>query len=628
MFLVLAGIASAAEIAIEVGSVAAPAWRADGVTLAYSSPEDLQLSIAAVAVSGRPSIRDLRLRCTKLEAGKGARCDDASFSADVTGFGKLEGRLRARFINQWHWHAELDAPAQKLRVAIDQAGDALTVAIVTNGLNYSEPSGKYTAEKLSGKLTLAWDAARERLNLDLDAHAGQAYAEPLFFDFGALPLKANGAITPVVGRAMRAGTWRIEQLHATQGTAGTLELTGALDKAFKPTTLDATFTADNLGPLVTTDVLPFLIGGKLDGASASGKASGKLSMRDGRAHSLAVQFKDASLDAKKLGLALDGVSGDLNWLATGAPGSRLQWRGGAMSGVPLGASDIAFVAQGSNFTLTSPWRQPLLGGALKVDKLALRDAGTPQVTADFQGALDPIDLAALCKALGWPVFTGTLGGRLPGLSVRDDEWTIDGALEAQVFDGNVRIDKLRAMQPFGALPRVMADVQVRKLDLERLTGAFSLGRITGRLDGDVTGLRLLSWSPVAFDGRLYSTPGFGGERRISQRAIDTISSIGGGPTGLISRGFFKLFQDFAYDKLGISCVLRDGVCEMDGIEPVKSKDGQPGYYLVKGRLLPRIDVVGYARRVSWSNLIEQLKAARASGGPELKKPEPPKESVK
>ena len=78
----------------------------------------------------------------------------------------------------------------------------------------------------------------------------------------------------------------------------------------------------------------------------------------------------------------------------------------------------------------------------------------------------------------------------------------------------------------------------------------------------------------------------------------------------------SIFKDFSYDRMGISCVLRDGRCRMDGIEPAPPHDGQAGYYLVKGRLLPRIDVVGYTREVSWDTLVQQVEAALASGGPQ------------
>jgi hypothetical protein len=44
---------------------------------------------------------------------------------------------------------------------------------------------------------------------------------------------------------------------------------------------------------------------------------------------------------------------------------------------------------------------------------------------------------------------------------------------------------------------------------------------------------------------------------------------------------------------------------MDGVAPAP----HGGYYLVKGRGIPRIDVIGNSRRVDWPRLVQQLKAA-------------------
>ena len=376
------------------------------------------------------------------------------------------------------------------------------------------------------------------------------------------------------------------------------------------------FDAPALAPLFATDVQPFLIGTPLDGLLAQGAARGSVSLRGGSPTALAAEFSGVALSAGRLGLSVDDLSGQVHWAGAGAKPSSLQWSAGSIGRIPLGPSAVSFRAQGRDLELLAPWRQPLLEGAVHVQRLALSKVGLPQLDADFRAVLEPIDLAALCRALDWPVFGGTLGGQLPGLRVQNEVWSIDGALEAQVFDGTVRLENLRAIEPFGVLPRVAADAHMRRLDLETLTGTFSFGRITGRLDGDVEGLRLLEWKPVAFDARFHSTPGDHSRRRISQRAIDNISAIGGGPTGLLSRGFLSIFKDFSYDRMGISCVLRDGRCRMDGIEPAPPHDGQAGYYLVKGRLLPRIDVVGYTREVSWDTLVQQVQAALASGGPQ------------
>lgn len=605
-----AGPARATEVLVEVGTVEGSGWRAEGVALALKTPGDLQLGIAAITVADRPLLRGLRLDCPKLQAGAGARCDGAAFRATLAGGVRIEGPLRARFDHPRRWQAQLDAP--RLRVRLDQDGDTLAADITAAGLDYSEPAGRHAVEKLSARVKLRWDG--RRLELALDAEGGQAYVEPLFLDFTALPLRASASLA-------RAGSgWRIGRASAAHGSAGTIELAGLLDAALRPVDLDARLEARDLGPLLATAVLPFLAGTPLDDLVANGPARATLMLRQGAPRRFEARLDGVSVKAEKFGVGFDGLAGTARWAADAPdPDSHLQWRGGSLKRVPLEASQVAFVARGRDFRLTAPWRQPLLGGALSVTRLALRDIGGARPAAEFDGTLEPIDLAALCKVLGWPQFGGTLGGRLPGLTLRDDAWSIDGAFEAQAFDGSIRVGRLGALRLSGLQPEVTADVEVRRLDLERVTHAFSFGRISGRLDGDVRGLRLLDWSPVAFDARLYSTPGYGGTRRISQRAIDSLSSIGGAPTGALSRGFLGLFDDFAYARLGIGCALRDGVCEMGGVEPAGSEGGVAGYYLVKGRLLPRIDVVGYARRVSWHTLIEQLKAAQASAGPEMEK---------
>lgn len=579
------------------------------MTLALAPPHDLQLRAAVVTVAQRPVLRRLRLHCRRLLAGEGARCDDAAFHATLAGGSRLEGRLQARFDHPRRWQARLDTA--RLRVTLEQQGDALAADATAAGLDYSEPAGRHAAEGLSATARLRWDG--RRLEFAFDATGGQAYAEPVFFDFAALPLRVTAAVA-------RAGTaWRLERLRAAHGGAGSVELSGLLDRDGRPLDLDARLAARDLGPLLAAGVAPFLIGTPFEGLAASGPATATLALRKRAPRAFAARLDGVSVKAEKLGLSLDGLSGELNWATTAGAASRLHWRGGALKRVPLGPSGIAFIAHGDNFALTEPWRQPLLGGALGVARLALRGLGGAHPAAEFDGVLEPIDLAALCRALGWPEFGGTLGGRLPGLKLRDDAWSIEGALEAQAFDGSLRVGNVGVAGLFGPQPRVSADVELRRLDLERVTRAFSFGRISGRLDGEVSGLRLLAWSPVAFDARLYSTPGYAGARRISQRAIDSLSSIGGAPAGALSRGFLGLFDDFAYARLGIGCVLRDGVCEMDGVEPAPAAAGVAGYYLVRGRLLPRIDVVGYARRVSWGTLIEQLKAAQASDGPEVEK---------
>jgi hypothetical protein len=169
------------------------------------------------------------------------------------------------------------------------------------------------------------------------------------------------------------------------------------------------------------------------------------------------------------------------------------------------------------------------------------------------------------------------------------------------------------VRPFGVVPRLRADLTLDDLDLGLLTRALSFGSIEGRLDGRVTSLVMERWQPVAFDANFHTPADDTSRHRISQRAVDNLASLGGA-NAVLSSTFLRVFSEFSYERLGISCRLRAGVCEMGGVEPASR-----GFYLVKGGgLPPRIDVVGFNRRVDWQTLLSRLRALSSARGPVLR----------
>jgi hypothetical protein len=220
-------------------------------------------------------------------------------------------------------------------------------------------------------------------------------------------------------------------------------------------------------------------------------------------------------------------------------------------------------------------------------------------------ALEALDLGSLSQRLGWPDFEGTLGGTLPNALYERNRVSFEGGLAMQLFGGEVRIDDLALERPFGVAPSLAANVRFQDIDLAPLTGAFGFGEITGRLDGRIRDLRLVDWTPVAFDARLLTDRNWEGSRRISQRAVQDISDLGGSGlvAGLQAR-LLRTFDDFGYDRIGIGCVLKDNRCAMTGLK----KRGD-GYVIIDGRGLPRIEVVGFRRSVDWPTLVSRLKDA-------------------
>jgi hypothetical protein len=66
------------------------------------------------------------------------------------------------------------------------------------------------------------------------------------------------------------------------------------------------------------------------------------------------------------------------------------------------------------------------------------------------------------------------------------------------------------------------------------------------------------------------------------------------------------FNSFDYERIGLGCALRDGVCHLSGLEPVGE-----GYRLIQGRGMPRVQVIGYNRRVDWNLLLSRIRAVIA-----------------
>ena len=123
----------------------------------------------------------------------------------------------------------------------------------------------------------------------------------------------------------------------------------------------------------------------------------------------------------------------------------------------------------------------------------------------------------------------------------------------------------------------------------------------------------MRWRPVAFDARFATPEKDPSKHRISQRAVKSLAEIGGAGK-VLSSTLLRLFNEFSYARLGLSCRLERGVCHMGGVEPAPN-----GYYIVKGGgFIPRIDVIGFNERVDWNTLVDRLEGATSLPGPIVK----------
>jgi hypothetical protein len=289
----------------------------------------------------------------------------------------------------------------------------------------------------------------------------------------------------------------------------------------------------------------------------------------------------------------------------------MSWQGLQLMGLTLAPSAAEFHYDEVGWRLLNPVHMGLLDGALVIEGLAWLQIEELESKLVMDVRIDPLDLAALTGELGLPELGGRLAGRFPGVTYSDGRLAFTGGIDVNAFSGRIGVADLVVERLFGSTPALSAQVDMDRLDLLELTGAFGFGRMEGQASGYVHGLRLLDWRPVAMDARLY-THDDAPVRRISQRAVDNLSSLGGGGSALISGTVLRVFEDFPYARAGLACRLENNICRIDGVAPHESG----GFLIVEGRGLPRLDVVGHRRLVDWPRLTSQLAAMMASGSAE------------
>ncbi|BCX81917.1 hypothetical protein MIT9_P1499 [Methylomarinovum caldicuralii] len=454
--------------------------------------------------------------------------------------------------------------------------------------------------------------------LDLQLDQGEGLWLPFYWNFAAHPFRFSGQWRwRPRSRSLLLQDFRLRQ-------TGIWVLGGSVFK-YTPdnginTRGDLTFHS-RLPALFDNYLKPLLEGGNWEGLTVvTGWARGQVRWRNGpRRARLALER--LTLDDRQRRLGLNRLQAELYWqrsLDAGAqafPTSRLAWHAGHLYAIPFGAAGFLLRLVDDDIRLLRPATIPVLDGRLRIRELEILDlTRTPRLR--FAGDLKGISLEVLTRVLGLPPLAGTLDGHIPKVTYDHRRHTlkVDGRLVIEVFDGRIVVENLVVTDLFGALPRLRADIYLHDLDLEQVTGHFSFGRITGRLEGYVKDLQLENWRPVAFDA-WFGTPGDDRSRkRISQKAVENLTTLGGGSAvGVLSRLVLRLFDEFHYRRLGLGCRLRYNVCELRGIAAAPQ-----GFYIVQGSYLPRIDVIGYNRRIDWPTLIARLKRITQVQGPVIR----------
>ncbi|MEX2494578.1 MAG: hypothetical protein WD448_00735 [Woeseia sp.] len=644
-----------------------------GETLAAEIRIDLLVLPAA-----KLSLRDTLVTCRRFDITlEEARCRDAIFTVVLPGAGRetFSGEVSHRFTSGTtrftlrdlplaEGHVWLHGTASETRLDLEFRGEGLQLAAlaamgaeIDSGLgawsaagtasasgalalesgavsgvslhaelgdaSVSNESGTVVAEALRARLdvTASESAAGYDFTSRFFADAGEAYVEPFYAN-----VNEHALTFELDGFRHSAGDLEFTRFNFTQASlieaAGTLSIRVPQSEDAETLVSGSVQLQQSSVEAIYSGLLQVFLAGTIAGSlETEGTVAGNMTFDKNALLHADLFLSSVTVNDMDQRFSVSGLEGEIHWpgpagVVEDLKPSRLDWQSASVYAIPLQAGELVAALGGDDLRLLETLRIPAMGGALVVNRLVVKDYGKDDASGLLDATLEPVQLGQLSSAFGWPAFSGTLGGQLPMMQYNDGVLTVGGSLRANAFGGGIEFANLRLEQPFGLVPRLSGDLRLRRLDLEQLTNTFSFGLIQGRLSGDVTGLDMVSWRPVAMDLSLYTTVDDSSRKRISQRAVENLASVGGGgAAAALSSGFMKFFQEFSYTRIGLRCVLADGVCAMSGAGPAGENAFGQGYYIVKGSGLPRIDVVGYRHQVSWTELVRQLGSITASGPP-------------
>jgi hypothetical protein len=649
-------------ITLDIDKIIAPNWQAQEVQLKLNNLEQPNLSLYLTNFNldaVRPTWHNISLNCPKLQvqpaqiACKSAKLglqDEFSWldfsynksllNIDLHKFNLADGELSANlkfYPQNLNWQTNIIAKASSISEWLNyyklyfDGETAYTINglsdfnLTMNGspeldklhwlgslynLNLHNFDSSQVAENLSIELDtdIKFLPNSNIIGLKLSLQQGEIFFDPIYTNF-AQPLQLQFQLR------QQAEQYQLQQLIYQHDNIVNFTANAAFSwgEEFKIQRLNFVMPKTALNPFYETYLQSWLSAALQLDLLTKGYINANLDWEQDIL--LQIELDEVDLLAGNGSLAWQGLEGIIQWhnrLPNYA--TAVRWLKGQVSKFKFGSSQIYAEFLGSELKLHSPVRQPILDGALFVDKLNMHNIGRADMQLQFSGALRPISLGAITTAFGYPALDGQIAGLIPlasyDLSTRN--FVIDGNLLIQAFDGEITVRNLNLQRAISNLPVLTADIDIEKLNLHTLSNITEFGAMQGELSGYIHDLKMLKWQPVAFNVYLATPADNKLPRRISQTAVQNLSNLGSGTmVGRLSQGLLGIFEQFNYEKIGWGCKLNAGVCIMTGVEPIKN-----GYYIVKGTGLPRIDVIGHNQQVDWRELFRRLDSISKLNAPQ------------
>lgn len=565
------------SIQIQVGRVDAPAGKLKDaffqVDLKGAQPT-LKLT-AEVKPTNEPDYLKFELQCGRFNTEKigQADCENGLFSAN-----KIKAPFAIHFISHPN----------------DFVAD-----ITFDDASFSDESGLHAGEKLTGQIKLAAKNTGEQWlwNGLISWNKGELFWQPFYFGRAGNTFAVNGIF--------KQPMLTINQASLLVNEVGKMSANARINvvtKAVEDIQINAK-DVDFAG-LYTTFLKPLAEKSVFGNMDVTGKADWQFEIKNLQPTRFELNLRQANIEDINGKFSFKQLNAHLPWDYDQAKTISLNYKSGYLLKMPLGPANLQ--AEVNRFSLVSPkMTLPILDGALNLEDISAARIGD-NWNWHLRMNIAPITMNEFSKSLGWPTMEGKISGQVPLVTYANKQLNMEGAMTFNVFRGTISMNNLKIDDPLGVVPRLYADLNIRNLDLGDLTRTYSFGTIEGKLDGDVSKMVLENWKPVYMDASIHTSNGPGSEKqlkKISQRAVENITALGGeGTAAALQRTFLRFFKEFNYDKIGLSCKLRNDICEMGGVESTPT-----GYIIVKGKGIPAVNVNGFTQRVNLTDLLDRIK---------------------
>jgi hypothetical protein len=562
-----------------------------------------------MTTDGQPALDNVTVESTVLGpmtgSGRltenGVRADFIGARLDMAVVSSLIGVLTGFPIKEWQIKGQTGL---QVTLSPGQTGQEISIQADLANLGFQNAEATIMGQKINGEALFQTAFGPDApLKLDLRLQQGEALWDTVYLQFKQNPLRMTAQGIPTT-----PGGWQDIRLHGTFGKMGTIQAFGSarpagsgwtwqgrgqLNHADLKPTFD-TFVRQPLAasyPSVETMVvsgqaeLKFTFSGRTSSTSVKGELRlDKVIVSQGE--------QPPFLENTNLALPFSYVFGSP---ARAEPNQdqavetgRLDIQKLRLGQVNLGPWQIPIRLAANRLHLDTDIRLPAWGGTATLSGLVVDQPLSPDFIAHFGLNLDRLDLSQL--PLGRVKLEGSLAAQAAQATVTANLLQVRGSLSGQAFDGALELANLSVLHPFGSNRELRLDLMAEQVNLEKLSQALQMGRITGLVNMNLTGLSVAHNLPVAFHLLLKSVPEPREDRTVSLQAVNSISVVGTGAglTGVGISVFKGFFENLPYREIGIECILKNdvftvrGLIHEDGVEYLVKRPPFRGVNVVNG----------------------------------------------